>query len=76
MATYNYDEVRYVLSKLGFIKVRSRKHETWEKILENGTILQVRLSHKGKRDIPKGTFKEILRQAGINEELFKEILEE
>jgi predicted RNA binding protein YcfA (HicA-like mRNA interferase family) len=76
MATYNYDEVRYVLSKLGFIKVRSRKHETWEKILENGTILQVRLSHKGKRDIPKGTFKEILRQAGINEELFKEILGE
>jgi len=47
-----------------------------EKILENGTILQVRLSHKGKRDIPKGTFKEILRQAGINEELFKEILGE
>jgi len=41
MATYNYDEVRYVLNKLGFIKVRSRKHETWEKILENGTILQV-----------------------------------
>jgi len=45
MATYNYDEVRYVLSKLGFIKVRSRKHETWEKILENGTILQVRVDY-------------------------------
>ncbi|MGB9683074.1 MAG: type II toxin-antitoxin system HicA family toxin [bacterium] len=75
MATYNYDDVRYVLNKLGFVRIRSRKHETWEKILEDGTILQVRLSHKGKRDIPKGTLKEILRQAGINEELFKKILE-
>jgi len=75
MATYTYDDVRYVLNKLGFVKIRSGKHETWEKILEDGTILQVRLSHKGKRDIPKGTFKEILRQAGINEELFKKILE-
>jgi predicted RNA binding protein YcfA (HicA-like mRNA interferase family) len=45
-------------------------------ILEDGTILQVRLSHKGKRDIPKGTFKEILRQAGINEELFEKIIKD
>jgi len=59
---------------LGFTMVRSRKHETWEKILENGVILQVRLSHKGKRDIPKGTFNEIMRQAGINEVTFKEII--
>jgi len=67
MAIYTYDDIRYVLKNLDFNKVRSRKHETWEKILEDGTILQVRLSHKGKRDIPKGTFKEMLRQAGIDE---------
>ncbi len=74
MATYTYNDIRYVLKKIGFRKVRSAKHETWEKILENGAILQVRLSHKGKRDIPKGTLKEILRQAGIDENLMKEIL--
>lgn len=76
MAIYTYNDVRYVLNKLGFIKVRTREHETWEMILEDGTILQVRLSHKGKRDIPKGTFKEILRQAGINEELFEKIIKD
>jgi len=50
------------------------KHETWEKILGNKVVLQVRLSHKGKRDIPKGIFYEMLRQAGIDETIFKETL--
>ncbi len=74
MAIYTYDDVRYVLKNLDFSKVRSKKHETWEKILEDGIILQVRISHKGKRDIPKGTFKEMLRQAGIDEKTFRELL--
>jgi predicted RNA binding protein YcfA (HicA-like mRNA interferase family) len=74
MAVYSYDDMRYVLRKLGFEIVRSRKHETWERILENGTILQVRISHKGKRDIPRGTFHEMLRQAGIDERAFRTIL--
>ena len=74
MAIYTYDDMRYVLKNLDFSKVRSKKHETWEKILEDGTILQVRISHKGKRDIPKGTFKEMLRQAGIDEKTFRELL--
>ena len=74
MAVYSYDDMRYVLRKLGFEIVRSRKHETWEKILENDTILQVRISHKGKRDIPRGTFHEMLRQAGIDERAFRTIL--
>ncbi len=74
MAIYTYDDMRYVLKNLDFSKVRSKKHETWEKILEDGIILQVRISHKGKRDIPKGTFKEMLRQAGIDEKTFRELL--
>lgn len=74
MGAYTYDEMRYVLKKIGFQKIRSRKHETWEKILEDGTVLQVRLSHKGKRDIPQGTFKEMLGQAGIDEPSFRRIL--
>ncbi len=74
MAIYTYDDMRYVLKNLDFSKVRSKKHETWEKILEDGIILQVMISHKGKRDIPKGTFKEMLRQAGIDEKTFRELL--
>jgi hypothetical protein len=59
---------------LQFKPKRSRKHETWEKVLKDGTVLQVRLSHKGKRDIPPGTFYEMLRQAGLDEESFREKL--
>ena len=74
MPVYNYKQLRKVLRKLGFKKVRSKKHETWEEILQDGTILQVRVAHKGKRDIPGGTFYEMLRQAGIDEETFRELL--
>ncbi|MDI6735197.1 MAG: type II toxin-antitoxin system HicA family toxin [bacterium] len=75
MAIYTYDQMRKVLKKLGFEKVREKKHETWERVLKNKVILQIRLSHKGKRDIPNGIFYEMLRQAGIDEAIFKEILE-
>ena len=71
MAAYTYNDVRKVLKKIDFKLVRSRKHETWEKILNNGIVLQVRLSHKGKRIIPKGLFREILRQMGLSQEVFE-----
>jgi len=71
MAVYNYRQVRSVLRKLGFERVRARKHEMWEKVLEDGSVLQVRLSHKGGRDVPPGTFAEILRQMGIDRETFE-----
>ena len=74
MAIYTYNDMRYVLRKLGFELIRSRKHETWERILEKGIVLQVRISHKGKRDLPRGTFHEMLRQAGIDENEFKKAL--
>ena len=66
--------MRHVLRKLGFEIIRSKKHETWQKIMGNGSILQVRISHKGKRDIPRVTFYEMLRQAGIDEKTFISIL--
>lgn len=75
MGTYTYNDMCHVLKKLGFELVRSSKHQTWQKTLENGAILQVRISHKGKRDIPRGTFHEMLRQAGIDERTFKQVLE-
>jgi predicted RNA binding protein YcfA (HicA-like mRNA interferase family) len=74
MAVYTYRQVRGVLRKLGFRRVRIRKHETWEKILDDGSVLQVRLSHKGGRDVPPGTFAEILRQMGIDRETFAKLV--
>ncbi|GJQ50420.1 hypothetical protein KsCSTR_45600 [Candidatus Kuenenia stuttgartiensis] len=74
MAIYTYDDMRFVLKRLGFNKIRSQKHETWERITDAGTVLQVRLSHKGKRDISKGTFNEMLKQAGIDKKMFRDLL--
>ncbi len=74
MAVYSYNQFRQVLRKLGFEQVRIRKHETWEKVIGNGVVLQVRLSHQGKRDIPRKLFYELLRQAGMDEEQFRQYL--
>lgn len=71
---YTFRQFRKVLRRLGFSRIRSRKHETWRKVLPGGTILQVRISHRHKRDIPKWLFYEMLRQAGIDEETFREQL--
>jgi hypothetical protein len=51
-----YDDFRTVLKQINFRIARSKKHETWQKILPDGTILQVRLSHKHGKDIPKALF--------------------
>ncbi len=74
MAGYRFDQFRKVLRVLGFEKVRSRKHETWRKVLANGTILRVRISHQHGRDIPRWLFYEMLRQTGIDEEKFRELM--
>ncbi|MDI6751520.1 MAG: hypothetical protein QME07_01490 [bacterium] len=74
MAVYTFDQFRTVLNKLGFEKIRSRKHETWRKILSSGTILRVRIKHKHSQTISKWLFYEMLRQTGIDETAFKEIL--
>jgi len=74
MASYTYDQFRTVLKRLNFEMVRSRRHETWRKILPNGAILRVRISHKHGRDIPQWLFHEMLRQAGIDKERFIKIL--
>lgn len=76
MASYTYDDFRKVLRNLGFEEMRKRKHETWRKVLPNGDILRVRISHKHGSDISKWLFYEMLRQAGLNEEEFRKILKE
>ena len=62
-----YIDFRTVLKRLDFKLVRSKKHETWQKILPDGTILQVRLSHQHGKDIPKALFYKMLKQAWITE---------
>lgn len=74
MAVYTFDQFRKVLSRLGFERVRSKKHETWRKVLENGVVLRVRISHRHGRDIPRWLFYEMLRQAGTDEEGFRRLL--
>ena len=74
MASFTYDQFRFVLKKLHFEKIRSKKHETWRKILPNDAILRVRISHKHGRDIPQWLFHEMLRQARIDKESFIKIL--
>jgi hypothetical protein len=74
MASFTYDEFRAVLTRAGFEKLRSEKHETWRKILPNGVILRIRISHRHKRDIPKWLFHEMLRQAGLGLNEFTALL--
>ena len=74
MASYTYNQFREVLKKLHFEKIRSAKHETWRKILPNGSILRVRISHKHSKDIPDWLFHEMLRQAGIDKSEFEKII--
>jgi plasmid stabilization system protein ParE len=61
MPTYTYNDFRAVLGKAGFTLLRSRKHETWRKILTDGTILIVRVSHQHNRDIDRNLFRRMLR---------------
>ncbi len=70
----SYDDFRKVLKKCDFTLVRSKKHETWQKILPDGTILQVRLSHQHGKDITKALFHKMLKQANLTEEDFRKLL--
>lgn len=74
MPTTTYREFRLVLERVGFQLVRSRKHETWEKVLPTGEILQVRLSHQMGRDIPTPLFHTMLRQARLSQAEFFALL--
>lgn len=74
MPAFSYQDFRYVLAQLGFVLVRSRKHEIWRKVQPDGTILQVAVSHQRGRDIPRSLFLRMLRQAGISEEEFGAVL--
>jgi hypothetical protein len=74
MPTATYREFRTVLQRNGFRLTRSRKHETWEKTLPSGEILQVRLSHQLGRDIPVPLFHLMLRQARLSQAEFFALL--
>ena len=71
---FTYNDFRKVLQKAGFTLARSKKHETWQKILPDGTIFQVRLSHQHGRDIPTALFHRMLKQANLAYDDFVRIL--
>ena len=71
MSTFTYNDFRKVLEKTNFELVRSKKHETWQKILKDGTILQVRVSFKFSLDIYPALFSQMLKQAGMTKKEFE-----
>ena len=74
MSTFTYNDFRKVLKKTNFELVRSKKHETWQKILEDGTILLVRVSFKFNQDIYPALFSQMLKQAGMTKKEFERYL--
>lgn len=74
MAAYSYKNFRTVLGQQGFELIRSKKHETWRRVLADGTILRVSISHQGSKDIPQPLFRIMLRQAGLTRGEFAEML--
>lgn len=74
MAVYTYNQFRKVLRHLGFEIISKGIHENWRKVLADGTVLRVSISHKHGKDIPRGTFHAMLKQAGLSEQEFVKIL--
>jgi len=67
MAVYSYNGFRKVLRKLGFQRIRSKKHEIWYRHTDTDDF-KVVVSHKWGEDIPRWVFHKMLRQAGIKRE--------
>lgn len=73
---YTYDDFRAVLRKAGFAMMRSRKHETWRKKLDDGMEYTVRVSHQHGRDISAPLLSKMLRQAGLTRREFDDLLKD
>ena len=74
MAVYSYNGFRKVLRKLGFQRIRSKKHEIWYRHTDTDDF-KVVVSHKRGEDMPRWLFHKMLKQAGIkSEEEFVRIL--
>lgn len=66
---YSSDHIQKVLIKLGFFFVCQKgSHGKFKNNLGRVVILPM-----NKKEIPMGTFRSILRQAGINEATFKTV---
>jgi len=76
VTVYSFDDFRKVLKRSGFSLLRRKKHETWQKVLSDGSILQVRISFKFHQDIYPALFAKMLKQAGLSKEEFERFLKE
>lgn len=60
MRTPSYDEVREFLRADGWMVSRKTGHESCEKVLPNGEVLETRASWSGKKTMSPGRFRVIL----------------
>ncbi len=70
-----WNEYRKVIRRNGFTLVRSKKHETWVKHDDDGSVLaHTSVSHGNAQIRDKTLFKALLRQCQKTEEHFYEVL--
>jgi len=67
------DEISQILTKKGFLldRVRGSHHIYYHPITKRRVVVPFH-----KRDLPKGTLREILKQAGLTREELAELLNE
>ncbi len=72
---YSSDEIVNVLLRCGFEIDRTKgSHQTLKRPRQDEKGTDVVVVPIGKREIPRGTFKSILRQANLDVEEFQELL--
>jgi predicted RNA binding protein YcfA (HicA-like mRNA interferase family) len=72
---YSCEEIGEVLAAAGFVMVRQKgSHQIWRRGEQPREIGRTVPLPANRREIPYGTFKAILKQAGLTEDEFKALL--
>ena len=73
---YSSAEIAKVLEAAGYGFSRQKgSHQTWRRDGQQGDMARTVVVQANKQQIPRGTFKNILRQAGMTEEDFVKLLD-
>jgi len=73
---YSSDEIASVLLAAGFVFVRQRgSHQIWRREGVGDEDTRMVVLQANRRQIPRGTFRSILRQAGLDEARFLTLLD-
>lgn len=66
-----FKDLKRYCEKNGWVLIRNTDHWHYEKVLENGAVLQTKVSHAIQKEIPSNIWNRILRkQLKITEEEF------